>query len=594
MEIVYVYQRKRKEFGKQPLFSERSAELAVNIPPEPAYIKNYVERNPCQAEVQCAPEKSEHEVNTESFSFTNRGILHTQGGWPKDVDPTDVEHTIRYRKKIEKDEEYMRAIKSLGDSMEHCIKQNNAIDIYEEYFVDAVDNISAEPPAAKSINVYRDPNSIKRPASYLSWYPDDGHKIAVAYSVLDFQKMPANMCLDSYIWDVENPNTPEQTLSPASPIVSIKYNPKDPHILVGGLYNGLLSYWDTRKGSFPVDTSPIEKSHRDPVYNVSWVQSKSGCEFFSVSTDGQVLWWDIRKLSEPTETMIIDPEKNGSIVGGTVLDFETTMPTKFMVGSENGSIFMCNKKAKNPSEKITHIYPGHHGPICALQRNPFFLKNFLTIGDWKAQIWAEDVKSPIMSTKYSMQYLTDGCWSPTRPSVFFTSKRDGTLDIWDYIFKQNEPTLTVQVCNSPIHCIKAQEHGRILAASAQDGSTTIFELSDGLAKLQNNEKSIFSQMLEREAKREKTLESSAREKRIKAAQKRPNSGASKPTGSALEDLIKSCEEDFFNYIDDGSGAIRDEAFARIRDFGKKGKDNDNDMATAPAADGYTEAGIPVV
>lgn len=69
----------------------------------------------------------------------------------------------------------------------------------------------------------------------------------------------------------------------------------------------------------------IEKSHRDPVYNVAWIQSKSGAEFFSVSTDGQTLWWDTRKLSEPTESMMIDPERNGHIVGGTVLDFETTM-----------------------------------------------------------------------------------------------------------------------------------------------------------------------------------------------------------------------------------------------------------------------------
>eukprot|EP00842_Homolaphlyctis_polyrhiza_P004768 jgi/Hompol1/5292/HPOL_001254-RA len=559
MEIVYVYQRKRKDFGRQPLFVERLAETGVNIAPEPTYMKNYVERNPCQAEVQCAPEKSEHEVNTESFSFTNRGILHTQGGWPKDVDANDVEHTIRYRKKIEKDEEYMRAIKALGDSMEHCIKQNNAIDIYEEYFVETVDDISAEPPAAKSINVYRDPNHIKRAASYLSWYPDDGHKIAVAYSVMDFQAMPANMSLDSYIWDIENPNTPEQTLSPNSPIVCIKYNPKDPHILVGGSYNGLLSYWDTRKGSFPVDTSPIEKSHRDPV-----------------------LWWDIRKLTEPTETMLIDPEKNGNIVGGTVLDFETTMPTKFMVGSENGSVFMCNKKAKNPSEKITHIYPGHHGPIYALQRNPFFLKNFLTVGDWKAQIWSEDVRSPIMATKYSMHYLTDGCWSPARPSVFFTAKIDGTFDVWDCIFKQNEPTLTMQVCAAPIHCIKAQEHGKILATTARDGSTTIFELSEGLSRLQNNEKAIFSQMLEREAKREKTLESSAREKRIKAAQKRPNSGASRPTGTALQELIKTCEDDFFGYIDDGSGTIKDTAMARIREF--DGIKNSEEQAPAAASD----------
>ena len=37
------------------------------------------------------------------------------------------------------------------------------------------------------------------------------------------------------------------------------------------------------------------------------------------------MWWDIRKISEPTETMNLDPEKNGQLVGGTVLDFETTM-----------------------------------------------------------------------------------------------------------------------------------------------------------------------------------------------------------------------------------------------------------------------------
>lgn len=57
-----------------------------------------------------------------------------------------------------------------------------------------------------------------------------------------------------------------------------------------------------------------------------------------------------------------------------------------MIGAENGSVFLCNKKAKNPLEKITHIFPGHHGPVYSLQRNPFFVKNFLSIGDWKAQV----------------------------------------------------------------------------------------------------------------------------------------------------------------------------------------------------------------
>jgi len=39
--------------------------------------------------------------------------------------------------------------------MEHCIKQNNAIDIYEEYFVNEADETVMEPPSAKTLNVYR-------------------------------------------------------------------------------------------------------------------------------------------------------------------------------------------------------------------------------------------------------------------------------------------------------------------------------------------------------------------------------------------------------------------------------------------------------
>jgi hypothetical protein len=39
--------------------------------------------------------------------------------------------------------------------MEHIIKQNNAIDIYQEYFQDLGDSMSNEAPSAKSLIVYR-------------------------------------------------------------------------------------------------------------------------------------------------------------------------------------------------------------------------------------------------------------------------------------------------------------------------------------------------------------------------------------------------------------------------------------------------------
>jgi hypothetical protein len=86
------------------------------------------------------------------------------------------------------------------------------------------------------------------------------------------------------------------------------------------------AYWDTRKGPQPVDTTPIE--HRDPAYKTIWLSSKTGTEFFSASSDGQVLWWDTRKLGEPTERLYLDPTKKQDLTkaqGAMCLEYEPTI-----------------------------------------------------------------------------------------------------------------------------------------------------------------------------------------------------------------------------------------------------------------------------
>lgn len=66
-------------------------------------------------------------------------------------------------------------------------------------------------------------------------------------------------------------------------------------------------------------------------------------------------------------------------------------------------------------EKMTARFNAHMGPVLALQRNPAFVKNFLTIGDWCAKIWSEDCReSSIIWTGFHKAMLTDGGWSPTR------------------------------------------------------------------------------------------------------------------------------------------------------------------------------------
>ena len=95
-----------------------------------------------------------------------------------------------------------------------------------------------------------------------------------------------------------------------------------------------------------------------------------------------------------------------------------------MVGTERGTIISGNRKAKTNADKIAaqfryvinihrkrdfqillksysiRIYidisnftsSGHMGPVYHISRNPQFPKIFLTVGDWTARVWSEDIK----------------------------------------------------------------------------------------------------------------------------------------------------------------------------------------------------------
>ena len=111
----------------------------------------------------------------------------------------------------------------------------------QEYFSGEYADHSSDPPSAKTLSVFKDPNTVKRTVSNISWYPDGGKKLAVAFAIMQFQDWRMDKMSNlSYIWDVNNPNFPEQELTPSSPLCCLEYNPKDPHFLAGGSYNGDL------------------------------------------------------------------------------------------------------------------------------------------------------------------------------------------------------------------------------------------------------------------------------------------------------------------------------------------------------------------
>eukprot|EP01006_Ploeotia_vitrea_P024733 TRINITY_DN57536_c0_g1_i1.p1 TRINITY_DN57536_c0_g1~~TRINITY_DN57536_c0_g1_i1.p1 ORF type:complete len:596 (-),score=63.12 TRINITY_DN57536_c0_g1_i1:221-2008(-) len=553
-EIVYMYQKVRREFGRHPEFQDSEPEILVDMPSHPKIQEEYTTQDPYETEIQCAPELSESQTNTERIMLKPQGMQHLEGGWPAGVDPTEIENKIKFTKKAEREEGYLTACKSLVEPAERYIKQNNAIDIYESYFEEETIDHSSEPPSARTITVFGDPSPMKRTAAHICWL-QDGKKLAVAYCIMKFQGNTEGMSLKSHIWDVNNPNTPEMDLNPSSPLCCLEYNPKDAHLIAGGSYNGVVQYWDTRHPQTPVMQSNIEDSHKDPVYDIKWLMSKSG-EVLTVSTDGRVLIWDIKKMDKPmeNEVVVLQPKSNDGgpkgILGGVSLDYDPLVggPSKYMVGTEQGTTLSCNRRGKSPNDKINACFNGHHGPVYSVQRNTFFAKYFLTVGDWTARIWMDEIKTPMFMTFYHRTYLTYGMWHPVRPGVFLTARMDGTMDVWDLLYKQNAPVLSVQVADYALHTLKVQQEGRLVAVGAVDGSANLLELSSGLSEIAREEKNIIGQMFEREATRDKNLIQRQREAKQRRRKSSAGVRAERDIGSIDEAQLKEISDDFMHEV----------------------------------------------
>ena len=69
-----------------------------------------------------------------------------------------------------------------------------------------------------------------------------------------------------------------------------------------------------------------------------------------------------------------------------------------MVGTEQGTIITCNRKAKTAQDKLAALYQSYSGPVNSLNRNPFFPKVFLSVGEWVTRVWSEDIRDSAIVT----------------------------------------------------------------------------------------------------------------------------------------------------------------------------------------------------
>lgn len=74
------------------------------------FRENFIRRNPLDKGIMCCMDMAVDTVLTERTDRKDKGVFHKEGGWPKDVSYDNMEQIDRFRKKMEKGEDYSQQV----------------------------------------------------------------------------------------------------------------------------------------------------------------------------------------------------------------------------------------------------------------------------------------------------------------------------------------------------------------------------------------------------------------------------------------------------------------------------------------------------
>ncbi|XP_039498796.1 dynein intermediate chain 3, ciliary [Drosophila santomea] len=526
----FIYSRERRRFGRQCRFQDRN-ELMVSVHPSGRQRLKYIMRNPSVQATQLSRQMALTIMETENVTLDQHGMYHYEGGWPKEVNTNDEEQTLRHRKKVERDDSWGEQVLDMIRTTMAVAEQNNTLNIYQNFFADLPAELGHDIRMrfrARVANVFHDLWLPGRQLRSIEWMPNNSRQFMTQYSNQFVKGERLRSVLDEpvggtngfFVWDVKNPLKPRISYDSKQPVSLAKICPKDENNMVGGTGLGQVCLWSTFKGGLTVRHCPLEVSHRETTSALCWVHSKSNTEFYSGSLDGSIKYWDTRDLKMPMQELLLEPEPQErqsrmDSHGVTVLEFEYTIPVRFIIGSDMGHVFVGNRKGMTPTETLLAHYQLFVGPVRTINRNPFFVKNFLVTGDWRARIWSEEVKdSP--STMYFRKsaQIVCGAWSTGRCSLFVTGDINGVVDFWDLLLHHRKPILSVDF-KVPIADVVFRPEGDLLAIALKNGDTHILTLDESMRQATGKEKALIAAMFEREIVRCKLLEARYDEVRLK-------------------------------------------------------------------------------
>jgi len=111
-EFEYIYMKKRKEFGRFCNFDDVDAKILGQVDPKPESGDMYLEQTILNLVLDNIPQFSEHAVNTARVKTASRTMIHTEGGWPKEIDAAEAQDTLKWRKRLDKDPAFTTAVEA--------------------------------------------------------------------------------------------------------------------------------------------------------------------------------------------------------------------------------------------------------------------------------------------------------------------------------------------------------------------------------------------------------------------------------------------------------------------------------------------------
>ncbi|XP_071121367.1 dynein axonemal intermediate chain 4-like isoform X3 [Mytilus edulis] len=233
---------------------------------------------------------------------------------------------------------------------------------------------------------YQCPLTKGRNVSSMSWNKLNPDLIAIGYGQFEFSDQKSGLVC---CWSLKNPEYPERIYTCKEGVTTVDFSKMHPSLLAVGMYDGGVAIYNVKstEDEAMIDSLQSPGKHTAPVWQIQWIEKERGSgeevseKLISISTDGRVTQWSIRKGFESYDMMRLKrmPTKYGSKkekkveafisrhAGGMSFDFQQRDTNIYLAGTEEGHIHKCSCSY---NEQYLDSFVGHTGPVYRVKWSP--------------------------------------------------------------------------------------------------------------------------------------------------------------------------------------------------------------------------------